>query len=93
MLGVLPHDRANKTSGGCSGGRHSLNSSSRGYTLQLTRQFYKPSQAAEILQVSTRSLYRIIDAGTISVVRLMGDRRIRIPAKALERLADSAETD
>ena len=60
---------------------------------QTNRQFYKPSQAAEILQVSTRSLYRIIEEGTISVVRLMGDRRIRIPAKALDKLADSAEMD
>ncbi len=65
----------------------------KGITLETTHLFYKPAQAAEILQISTRSMYRMIDAGTIPVVRLMGDRRIRIPAKALDKLADSAEAD
>ena len=52
--------------------------------------FVTPMQAAELLSVGKNTIYGLIAAGEIGVVRL--GRLIRIPREELERLAARTET-
>lgn len=52
----------------------------------VTRLFYRPQEAADVLGVSVRKMRQLIAAGTVPSVRL-GRTRL-VPVAALERLAD-----
>jgi len=49
-------------------------------------------QAADILQVSTRSVRRYISSGDLEATRI-GDRLVRIKQTALEAFIDAASTE
>jgi len=56
-------------------------------TVDIPR-FYSVSQVAQMLGMSTMTLYRAISAGEFPAVRIRG--RLIVPAKALDEMADSA---
>jgi len=51
-------------------------------------RFYSVSQVAQMLGMSTMTLYRAISAGEFPAVRIRG--RLIVPAKALDEMANSA---
>jgi excisionase family DNA binding protein len=46
-------------------------------------EYLKPQQVAARLQISSRMVYKLIEAGTIPVIRI--GRVVRVPADALDR--------
>ena len=56
----------------------------------MPREFYKPEQLAELLQVSKPTVYKWAQEGRIEVVRI--GRTVRIPAAEVERLLTEGRT-
>ncbi len=52
--------------------------------------FYKPPEAAQILRISTRSLYILLARGRLGFVCLGPKRRYRIPASSIRKLEQEA---
>ena len=42
----------------------------------MTRQFYRPDEVAEILVVSKRTMYRLMENGDMGFINVGGQRRI-----------------
>ena len=53
--------------------------------------FYKPSEVAQLLRISTRSLYSLLASGRLGFIRLSPKRRYRVPAACLRKLEREAE--
>lgn len=56
-----------------------------------TPEFYTPAEVAEILKLSTKTVHRRIDDGTLRAVRIGGS--IRIPAEVIDELLNPEEVN
>lgn len=59
-------------------------------TTEIRRILYRPGEAAELLGISKSQAYNLIARGVIESVKL--GNSIRIPARALDRLATGTPT-
>jgi excisionase family DNA binding protein len=53
---------------------------------------YRPAHVAEILGVSVRSVFRMVETGELNAVRIAGARGFRVPRAELERFVSAAKS-
>lgn len=62
-------------------------------TVPDSAKFYTARQAADALQVSLCTIYRMVDAGRVGVVRVgRSTRSVRIPIREIDLLVKPATT-
>jgi excisionase family DNA binding protein len=53
---------------------------------------YRANDAAEVLNTSVRTIYRLVSRGDLKAIRVGGPRGLRIHRSELERFASTAES-